>query len=211
MQTQGRVAELLQQTDKNQITTSRLSDDAIQKIKNIVQSEQAQCEITSPFHKLETFFINVVQQAQQQGQPTSGALSSTQISDFLATKTSVKSILDKLVETPVSDRQPPQPETGTPYADTEPVQPIQTTKDDELLRNLTQKPAADETEPVSSADLSQNDKLDLPSAGPGTPGRLPEEAQPPETNKDILDELTKRPVDETEQTDKSAEGDEQNA
>lgn len=209
MQMQGQVAELLQQTDKKQIITSRLSNDAVQRIRNIVESEQAQCEITSPMDKLETFFIKVVQQAQRTGQPTSGALGTTQISGFLAAKASAKSILDKLVQAPASAPQPPQPQP----VKAESIPPAQSTPDDELLRKLTrgtpnakgrvweptQTPAPVETEPVGPCDSSASGRSDLP------------DAEPPEANTNILDELTDSPGSKPEQTDKSGEGDTQNA
>jgi len=102
IQTQGRVKELLQQTNKRQITTDAISDATVEKIKQLVREEDADCEVTSPMDKLETFFIRTVTAAQQQAQPTSGAVSTTKIGNFLTQHEAVESILDKLVSAPIS-------------------------------------------------------------------------------------------------------------
>lgn len=104
IQTQGQVRELLQQTNKRQITTDAVSDATIEKIKQLVQDENGECVVTSPMDKLESFFIRTVTAAQQQAQPTSGAVSTTRIGDFLTQEEPAESILDKLVSAPVSEQ-----------------------------------------------------------------------------------------------------------
>ncbi len=102
IQAQGQVKDLLQQTDKRQIITDAISDAAVEKIKQIVQAEHADCVITSPMDRLETFFIKTVAAAQQQAQPTSGAVSTTRLGDFLTAASAKENILDKLVSAPVT-------------------------------------------------------------------------------------------------------------
>ncbi|MBC8218907.1 MAG: ABC transporter ATP-binding protein, partial [Planctomycetes bacterium] len=102
IQSQGRVRDLLQQTNKRQITTDAISDATVAKIKQLVEKEDAECVVTSPMDRLETFFIRTVAAAQQQAQPTSGAVSTTKIGNFLTQAPSVESILDKLVAAPIS-------------------------------------------------------------------------------------------------------------
>ncbi|MHC4170051.1 MAG: ABC transporter ATP-binding protein, partial [Planctomycetota bacterium] len=97
IQSQGQVRDLLQQTNKRQITTDAISETTVDKIKQLVADEDAECVVTSPMDKLETFFIRTVTAAQQQAQPTSGAVSTTKIGDFLTEPPSVENILDKLV------------------------------------------------------------------------------------------------------------------
>ncbi len=109
IQAQGKVKDLLQQTDKRQITTGPISESAVEKIKQLVRQEQADCVVTSPMDKLETFFIKIVAAACQQGQPTSGAVSdeTTRISEFLAAQSGDESkrarIIDKLVSAHLSE------------------------------------------------------------------------------------------------------------
>jgi ABC-2 type transport system ATP-binding protein len=154
IQAEGEVRELLQQTDKTQITAGRISTDAVKKIEQIINDENDECVITSPMEKLETFFINTVTRAQQQARTTSGAVSTTQIGDFLKSGTDEESkrtaILDKLVSAPVSDK-PAEPETSA----TESVARIETPKtkpNDELLDRLTKQSMVEQPKPVVSTD-----------------------------------------------------------
>lgn len=134
IQAKGRVAELLQQTNKRQIITDAISDEAIEKITQIVHRENAHCQVTSPMDKLETFFINTVAAAQQNSKQTSGAVSTTKIGDFLAGDTLPENILDKLVSTPPAQQSLAEPPK------TEPAKTIETQPDRQLLNELT-KPA----------------------------------------------------------------------
>jgi ABC-2 type transport system ATP-binding protein len=106
IQTQGQVRDLLQQTNKRQITTDFISDSTVEKIKQLIHQENAECEVTSPMDRLESFFIRTVEAAQQQAKSTSGAVSTTKISDFLEKQDKVESILDKLVSTSVTEESP---------------------------------------------------------------------------------------------------------
>jgi ABC-2 type transport system ATP-binding protein len=102
IQIEGSVKELLQQTNKKQITTDAISDAAVEKIKQIIQEERAQFDISSPMDKLESFFIKTVAAAEHEALPTSGAVSMAHIKGFLAHDAPVEDILDKLVSAPVS-------------------------------------------------------------------------------------------------------------
>jgi ABC-2 type transport system ATP-binding protein len=172
IQAEGQVGELLQQTGKRQIVTGAVSDGAIEKIRRILEEESAECEVTSPMEKLETFFINTVVEAQQQAKPTSGAVSTTQIGEFLTAEKSQASILDKLVAAPVSEErpgEPPRTEQAKP-AETKVAQPNQ-----DLLSELS-KPAA----PVQTEHAP-------PKTKPSEPAESEEDR---EVRRNILDELT---------------------
>jgi ABC-2 type transport system ATP-binding protein len=130
IQTQGRVRELLQQTNKRQITTDAISDSTVEKIKQLVAAEDGECIVSSPMDKLESFFIRTVMAAQQQAQPTSGAVSTTKIGDFLTRKGPMESILDKLVSAPVS----PQASQEAPAREKVATAPA---PDESLLTKLT--------------------------------------------------------------------------
>jgi len=190
IQSEGSVRDLLVQTHKRQITTGSISDTAVEKIKHIVQEEQADCEITSPMDKLETFFIRAVTAAQQQAQPTSGAVSTTQIGDFLVSRPDRESLLDKLVSASVSTEPSPEP------ASTERAKPAEipeTKSDEQLLRKLTEKAEPPQPKPVVKPEPVK-----------------PETVQQERTQKNILDQLTGSSApkdDNVEQPDKSPEGD----
>jgi len=173
VQAEGQVRELLQQNGKRQIVTSAVSETAVERIGRILEEEHAEWEITSPMEKLETFFINTVVEAQQQARPTSGAVSTTQIGDFLMAEKSQASILDKLVSAPVLQDQP----AGAPR--TESITPVEThapQPDRDLLSKLTRAATPSETEHVAPVKPSAVD--------------VPESRDTGQVNKSVLDALT---------------------
>ena len=188
VQAEGQVRDLLLQTNKMQITTDTISDNTIDKIKKLIKDEHAECEVTSPMDKLETFFIKTVSDAQQQAQTTSGAVSTTGISDFLVAK---GNILDKLVSAPVSrETRPDSPKT-------EKVVPFETSEpkpDDELLRKLS-KP----DKPLKPRPVERDRKVKTQPVKSKAP-------EPEQIRKSILDRLTNSSSpqnDDSEQIDKS--------
>jgi ABC-2 type transport system ATP-binding protein len=194
IQSEGKVKELLQQTNKLQITTGAISDTAVERIKQIVQDEQADCVVTSPMDKLETFFIRTVTTAQQLSLPTSGAVSTTKIGHFLAPQTRPESILDKLVSTPASRDIPSKTPTTTQVV---PLETSESKPDEQLLSKLTEQNQAAESKPVVKTKPVE-----------------PEAPRKEEIKKSILDQLTDRSSTQTsnrEQIDKSQTGDSDNA
>ncbi|MHC4476133.1 MAG: ABC transporter ATP-binding protein [Planctomycetota bacterium] len=191
IQAEGRVTELLEQTGKRQITTGKISDGAVERIKQLVADEESDCEVTSPMDKLENFFINTVADAQQQAQPTSGAVSTTGIGGFLAADKPVDSILDDLVSASVAQ------DTGSAAPlGTEQVNVVETSgpePDQQLLHQLTesnrQSPAQGEDEQTTA------------QTKPVQPKPVPE----PQIKKSILDELTSGPTMTNKQDDQSDE------
>jgi ABC-2 type transport system ATP-binding protein len=197
IQSEGKVKDLLQQTDKRQITTGSISDTAIDKIKQIVKSEQADCVVTSPMDRLETFFIKTVATAQQGTQTTSGAFSTTQICDFLASVPTEESrraeILDKLVSAPASRKTASEPPT------TEKVVPLETPEpkpDEQLLSELTKQAEPAEPKPVVKSEPVE-----------------PEAPKPEQIKKGVLDQLTSNstPENENEKKTDNADGDSSDA
>ena len=194
IQSEGKVKELLQQTNKKQIITGSISDTALKKIKQIVRDEQADCVVTSPMDKLETFFIRTVTTAQQLSSPTSGAISTTKIGHFLAPQAHPENILDELVSTPVSPEVPSKPPT------TKQVVPVETSEpkpDEQLLSKLTEQAKPAESKPVVETKPVE-----------------PQAPRKEQIKKSILDRLTSRSSTQNangEQTDKPQAGDSGNA
>ncbi len=173
IQAAGHVRDLLQRTDKTEITTGTLSHAALAKIEQIMNAEHADYSITSPMDKLETFFMNIVARARRQALPTSGAESKTHISDFLTAQAAEKSnrsaILDELVSAPVS---PPSPQPAEPDK-TSYIHPVEPSKKaDELLNKL--------VETARPAPLGKNHKQPAPA----------ETKERQQNQKNILDRLT---------------------
>jgi ABC-2 type transport system ATP-binding protein len=177
IQTEGNVGDLLRHSDKTEITTGRLSENALEKIKRVLADEHAECIIDSPMTKLETFFIDIVAAAQRQALPTSGAVSNTGLSEFLSAKSDEQSrkvaIIDQLVSARPSDEK--IADTRTQQVQPQPA-PAPAT-DEDLLKKLTEEAGSSEPKPV------------LKPTNKSAP------MQPEETAKNVLDELTGRPGD----------------
>jgi len=176
IQTQGRVRELLQQTNKIQITTDAISDATVKRIEQLIRDEEAECEVTSPLDKLETFFIKTVVAAQQQARPTSGAVSTTKIGGFLAEETPVEKILDKLVSAPITEDSLQKASMVEQVVHDESVVPVH---DEQLLTELTGS-----TETSRSQPVVKEEKVD---EEPVESQQVPQQEQ---VKKDILDRLT---------------------
>ncbi len=190
IQSEGKVKDLLQQTDKRQITTGSISEAAIGKIKQIIEHEHTDFVITSPMDKLETFFIRTVAAARQSGVPTSGALAdeTKQITDFLAGKSISESVLDTLVTAR------PTQDTSSDKLKTEPVTPLevpQAKPDEQLLTKLTEPSAPPQTTPVAGTET--------PASQPPTEQKLASlGGEADGVDKSILDQLTKRSITNSE-------------
>lgn len=131
MQVEGAVRELLQHQDQTEIRTGRLSAAALAKIHAIAKEEGYDCDVHKPVDKLESYFINIVNQALEQKQVTSGAGAGTGITGFLAERPIVRTenLLDQLVTARV-DATTPKAETK---AKTEPVVPAPRPQTDKTL------------------------------------------------------------------------------
>ena len=177
IQSQGDVKELLGRTDKRQITTGSITDSTLEKIKQLVYSENSDFEISSPMEKLETFFIRTVAQAHEQAQPTSGAVSTTEIGDFLSATPKGQEILGKLVSASLS-ASTDEDSIKTDKVETVESLHAETEPDERLLSKLTQQNTPGETRPVTTQQ---------PSKTTTTPAETSQEVR-----KDILDELMGR-------------------
>jgi ABC-2 type transport system ATP-binding protein len=197
IQIQGHVKELLQQTNKRQITTDAISDATVEKIEQLVREEDADCQVTSPMDKLETFFIRTVATAQQQAQTTSGAVSTTKIGDFLTEQKTVENILDKLVSAPVS-RQVAEESTATEKVTA--AESARPEADEQLLSKLTDSSEPSESQAVTRETI-QTEPVETTKA-----------AGQEQVREDILDKLTGgldagRDIDKTEKPQAGDSGD----
>ena len=209
IQAEGKVKDLLQQTEKRQITTDSISERAVERIKQIAQSEQADCVVTSPMEKLETFFIKTIATAEQQTRPTSGAVGTGRISSFLAPETPVENILDKLVSAPVSQHTPPAESSTTEQVNTvetskrspkrdEERLGLETKPDQQLLRKLTKAAKPAPPKPVVKTEPSQSQAPQREQAKKGDSA-----LQEPS----ILDQLTVRSTPQNKEQSDESRGD----
>ncbi len=178
VQAQGHVKDLLQKADKRQIVTDAISEAAVERIKTVLHGEGVQFEISSPMERLETFFIHTVAEAQQQAKPTSGAVSTTQIGEFLTAGAQKGNILDKLV-----GASEPEPTTAAPQVEKVAETEVpRRERDKDVLRELTR------TSPASTEQ----------TAGTETPRTEPAEtkggADGQRVKRKVLDDLLGRPA-----------------
>lgn len=164
-QAAGDIRALLTQPDRTQITTERLSDETIERIRDLVenQAHRQVVSVTAPSAKLETFFLRIVRQAQQAQQETSGATGGGRIAEFLATADEGEAVVESLM----AAAQP----VPAGAADQEPPPPPESAS--EVLEDL-----------VASAG----------SAGPAGPGAepAPPPAEADEADHDIIEGLVQR-------------------
>lgn len=177
IQAQGHVQELLQQNYKTQITAESLNQTTIEKIQDIIRTENKDCQITSPMERLESFFIRTVTDAQTKLTPTSGAVSTTDIGQFLTAKKKEETVLDKLVS---GEEKQLQNIADAPKAAKTPPAPLaqkQTNKD--LIDKLAAK-----QELLEPVDPEEN--------------TAPEHQEQEKASHDILEELTKPKTNTTD-------------
>jgi len=189
IQSQGQVKDLLQQTNKRQITTDAISDRTVEKIEQLVRAEDAECVVTSPMDKLETFFIRTVTAAQKQAQPTSGAVSTTKIGEFLAQPPSVENVLDKLVSAPVTPDVPEKAATEEVVTGAA----SEARPDEQLLSKLAGSSETDQPAPIVPEPKVETQAVETPA---------PEQEQ---VRKNILDQLTAGGTDLTEENEETGD------
>ena len=190
---EGKVSNLLRHSDKTEIITDRLSESALEKIKQLFAGEKAKYTIDSPVDKLETFFINVVVAAQQQSIATSGAESRTGISDFLAAKPDEQARRAAVLDQLVFDGMPAEKISVSQTYQVQPKPAPVPSTDENLLKNLTEPSGSPEPKPV----VTQPPKVEPTPAVP---------------DKNILDELTgRRSPDKPQKSSDTRSGDSTNA
>lgn len=167
MQTEGKVKELLQKSNQSQIVTGQLSEEALAKIRQIVESEQDKCEINTPVDRLEDFFVRTVTAAQEQHVPTSGAVNTASIGGFLSEESDKEpGVLEKLVAAPIAEETPAKAaDVETERVETEPAKKEKSGLLDKLAGNKleaveTEKPKLQETEHIETIEEVNRALLD---------------------------------------------------
>jgi len=178
IQTVGQVKQLLLKTDKKQITTGAISDSTLRRVEELIRKETTDLDISVPMEKLETFFVKTVTEAQKARQTTSGAVSTTQIGEFLSKQTVEDNILDKLVSSQTADTEKPR------QKDTQKPSQTQTAEsprpDSHILTELTREQPGSEKPGIELTPHTQK---------PENKHETTEETENKE-NKKILDRLT---------------------
>ena len=124
MQAEGEVDDLLARREMTQIRSGRLSDEAMGKIKEIIQQEnqEYQLEVQVPQDRLEDYFLRIVEQARAADTTTSGAVIGSGVSDFLSATDEPEDEPEVVIEQLVVGKEPQASAAGT--SETEQVAPI---------------------------------------------------------------------------------------
>ncbi len=85
---EGPINELLRQDDRTQITTERLSDSTIERVRRVIRETENKdvIQVAPPADRLEAVFMRTVEQAQAANIVTAGAKSGGDLPDFIGTE-----------------------------------------------------------------------------------------------------------------------------
>jgi ABC-2 type transport system ATP-binding protein len=166
VQKEGKIEDLLEQKDKTQITSTVLSDRTLEQIRRIVEKDGGEIEVKPPMQKLESYFIDIVNQAQKAKKYTSGAVNNLDASDAQRAA-AMSDVLDKLVSAKV-DSQKLEKVEASAVVETE-----KTGTDLNVINQLAQGPEPQMPEAVEPVKKPENINVQE------------------EIKKNILDELTK--------------------
>lgn len=156
IQALGTLQELLAKPDTLRITTPVLPRPTMERVLEIIRKDigSGEVRVDNPTQNLESYFLEVVEQAKQADQQTSGAQSGARVAEYLRAGAETAPTSDKLLEKLTL----PTPPVAAPELSS----PAQPTVDEKKLESLTR------TEPTRSspapkiaeenpADLSQAD------------------------------------------------------
>ena len=166
-QSMGDIRALLSQENLTQITTDRLSDDAIARIRTLVEVEERKqvISVSTPSDKLETFFLRIVREAQQARRKTSGVTAGGRIADFLTIERAEgAALVSSLVAAadPKPEAAPSEPASSSPAPEASP----------EVIDGL-----------VSAGTPQAESATQTPEPTP----------EPPQADRDFIEGLVRRP------------------
>ncbi|UCG16244.1 MAG: ABC transporter ATP-binding protein [Phycisphaerales bacterium] len=143
----GRVRELLSQEDRTQIITQKLGPQTIERIRDLIRRDEAKdvLDVSSPAQKLETIFLQIVEEAQAANIATSGARAAGATPDFLGTGDAGEDVVTELIE---AAQTPPTPEPEEPA----PVVPAKAAPADDVIEELVAEAAPTDPALTGSPD-----------------------------------------------------------
>jgi ABC-2 type transport system ATP-binding protein len=156
IQAMGTLKELLAKPDSLRITTPVLPRETLERVLEVIRHDVAtdQVRIDNPTQNLESYFLDIVQKAQQSAAETSGATSGARVAAYLRgdaeAGTPAETILGRLTLPHAAPAPPPAPEPG-PAIDEKKLDKLTLTRDSAAAQPA---PAAPET----PADLSKADE-----------------------------------------------------
>ncbi len=137
---QGTVDELLSDTERTVIYTSRLAPETISKVEQVIEQAEGKCidKVEVPRQRLEHFFMELVEQARKEDVSTSGVIHGGETADFLRAEDARG---DELIETLLSEQEQVAPAREVAQASTAASPPVQEQRDEVLAKLLQDEPA----------------------------------------------------------------------
>ncbi len=121
----GSIDELLAQSELTQLTTDDLGPELIGRVRDLLaQAGKDLRSVTRPRDRLETLFLRIVQEAQDQKVITGGAVAGGKVADFLRGQTpEARQVIDQLLAAKAQERVQ-EPAAPAPAAPAPPVQEV---------------------------------------------------------------------------------------
>jgi ABC-2 type transport system ATP-binding protein len=95
----GTINDLLAQHKFMQLTTDRLPDDLLEKVRQLLEeSDKGLLEVTTPKDRLEALFLRIVKEAQEQRLVTGGAMVGGEVAEFLRGTPEERDTIEQLVQ-----------------------------------------------------------------------------------------------------------------
>jgi len=166
----GPVDELLARQDRTQITTDRLDEATLDRLREAIRAAGRRVlDVDHPRDRLEDLFLRIVREAQQQKVATGGALADGKVAEFLQSGAEAgEALIEKLVKQAEPVEQPP--------AEQEPPPPPQPAR--EVLESLTAEkpavpPAPEPGRPAAPSKPSADERVDRDVIGDLLGGERP--------------------------------------
>jgi len=163
---EGSVAELLTNVQMTQISTRRLPESTLNRVKEVIRDEcgdDALIEVGAPSQRLEELFLSVIKEAQRERLATAGAEVGQRPAAFLSGEEEGKKLLEELV---AAAETPERTQEGGP------ADALHTRADEEFLEQLVQ------TGPGAAGAASKQKTAD------------PEAPLDTQVHHDVIEELT---------------------
>lgn len=159
IQAAGTLKELLAKPDAVRITTPALSRETMERVLGIIRKDVAEdkVRIDTPTQNLESYFLQVVQNARRAAAETSGATSGARVAAYLRGDAEAKPATERILER-LTAPQPAAPQAAAP----EPEKSVDQKKLAALAKASEPVPAAPKptAEPEKAAELAKaNEKL----------------------------------------------------
>ena len=100
IQAMGELKDLLAERDSVRITMPVLPKEKLQKILEIIRADvsEGEVDLDNPTQNLESYFLNIVNEAKESEEETSGATSGSQVAEYLRGDKQARTAADKKLE-----------------------------------------------------------------------------------------------------------------